>query len=169
MKRAALGAMAFALGLAVSVNGADAQDKMRDVKDRPAYTLETGHVDSKYVIGMKVNTPDGKHVGEIDQLIVNTRDGKVSHAIVGLGGFAGVGEQHVVVPWSQVKIQADSKDRKEMVATIDRAALDSARRYSRDARDRAPAASPATAPAGDRDRDRVPNKVDRAPNNPNKQ
>jgi sporulation protein YlmC with PRC-barrel domain len=168
MKRVALTALAFALGLTVSVNGAMAQDKMRDVKDRAVFTLDSGHVDSKHVIGMKVKTPDGKHVGEIDQLIINVRDGKVSHAIVGLGGFAGVGERHVVVPWSEVKLQADRNDRKDMIAMIDRAALDSARRYSRDVRDRVPAASPATAPAADRDRDGVPNRIDRAPNNPDK-
>jgi sporulation protein YlmC with PRC-barrel domain len=164
MKRAGLTALVLAFGVAVSVNGAAAADKARDAKDRAAFTLATGQVDSKHLIGMKVNTPDGKHVGEIDQLIFNVKDGKVSHAVVGLGGVAGVGEQQVVVPWSQVKIQTN-RDRKDMAATIDRTVLDSARRYSRDARDVAPAASPST----DKDRDGAPNSVDRAPRNPNKQ
>ena len=168
MKSVAVAAMALALGLAVAGNGVAADEpKMRDMKDRAAYTLDRGHVDTKHVIGMKVNTPDGKQVGEIDQLIMSVKDGKVSHAVVGLGGVAGVGERHVVVPWSQVKIQT-AMDRKDMVATIDRAALDSAPRYSRDARDRAPAASPATAPAADRDRDGAPNRMDRAPSQPDK-
>ena len=169
MKRAIVSAVALALGLTASVQGVEAQDKMRDVKDRPAFTWEAGHVDSKKVIGMKVNTPDGKHVGEVDQLILDAKDGKISHAVVGLGGIAGVGEKHVVVPWSQVKIRTDRGDRDDMVATIDRAALDSAKRYTREGKDRTPAASPATAPAGDRDRDGVRNRSDRAPNNPNKQ
>jgi sporulation protein YlmC with PRC-barrel domain len=167
MKRPVLSAVVIAVGLAVSVNGALAADKMRDAKDRAAFTLDSGHVDSKHVIGMKVETPDGKHVGEIDQLIVDTKDGKISHAVVGLGGLAGVGEQHVVVPWSQVKIGSKS-DRNHMVAMIDRAALDGARRYSGESRAAAPAASPSTAPAADRDRDGVPNRVDRAPNNQDK-
>ena len=165
MKRAGLTALALAFGVTVSVSGAAAADKARDVKDRAAFTLASGQVDSKHLIGMKVNTPDGKHVGEIDQLIFSVKDGKVSHAIVGLGGIAGVGERQVVVPWSEVRIQTN-RDRKDMVATIDRTALDNARRYSRDV---APAASPATAPAADRDRDGASNRVDRAPNNPNKQ
>jgi len=169
MKRAVFTAMALAFGLAASVHGAEAQDKMRDVKDRPAFTWEAGHVDSKKVIGMKVNTPDGKHAGEIDQLIVDAKDGKISHAVVGLGGVAGIGEKHVVVPWSQVKIQAERGDRDDMVATIDRTALDSAKRYTREGKDRGPAASPATAPSGDKDRDGVRNRSDRAPSNPNKQ
>ena len=76
----------------------------------------------------------------------------------------------MVVPWSHVKIRPD-KDGKE-VAMIDRAALDSAPRYTADRdrdRDRTGAASPRTSPSGDRDRDGVSNKYDRAPNNPNKQ
>jgi sporulation protein YlmC with PRC-barrel domain len=164
MMRAGLTALAVAFGVAVSVNGAAAADKPREVKDRAAFTLATGQVDSKHLIGMKVNTPDGKHVGEIDQLIFNVKDGKLSHAVVGLGGVAGVGERQVVVPWNQVRIQTN-RDSKDMAATIDRTVLDSARRYSRDARAVTPAASPAT----DRDRDGAPNRVDRAPSNPNKQ
>ena len=165
MKRAAFAALAFAVGLGVSVDGAVAADKMRDSKDRAAFTMDKSQLDSKHVIGMKVNTPDGKHVGEIDQLIMSVKDGKVSHAVIGLGGVAGVGEQHVVVPWSKVKVQANENDRKDMVAIVDRTSLDSARRYTSDAA----AASPATAPSGDKDRDGVSNRADRAPSNPNKQ
>jgi sporulation protein YlmC with PRC-barrel domain len=165
MKRVALAALALAFGV-VSVDGAVAADKMKDVKDRAAFTMDSMHVDSKAIVGMKVNTPDGKHVGEIDRLIVNAKDGKVSHAVVGLGGVAGVGESQVVVPWSQVKIRAEKNDPKDRIAVIDRAALDSARRF---AGDKGGSASPATAPAADKDADGVKNRADRAPSNPNKQ
>jgi len=161
-------ATGLALGLALSANGVQAADE-RPMKDRAAFTVDSGHMDSKHLIGMKVNTPDDKHVGEIDQLIVNTRDGKVSHVVVGLGGLAGVGEKHVVVPWSQVKMRHEGRDRDKGVAIIDRATLDGAPRYVRAERDRTPAASPSTAPSADRDRDGVPNRLDRAPNNPSKQ
>jgi sporulation protein YlmC with PRC-barrel domain len=168
MKTSALTAVALALGLAFSVNGAMAQDNPRMTNKARAYTLDSAHIDSKHLVGMTVNTPDGKRAGEIEHLIVNMKDGKVSHAIVGLGGLAGVGERHVVVPWSQLKLRAEGADRKDMVAVIDRATLDSAPRYTRTDRG-APAASPATAPAADRDRDGVSNRNDRAPRNPNKQ
>lgn len=164
MKSSALMAVALTLGLGLSANGVLAADK--PMKDRAAFTVDSAHMDSKHLIGMKVTTPDDKNVGEIDQLIVKTSDGKISHAVIGLGGFVGLGERHVVVPWSDVKIR---NDRKDMVAVIDRAILDNAPRYTRGDRDRTPAASPATAPAADRDRDGTPNRMDRAPNNPNKQ
>jgi sporulation protein YlmC with PRC-barrel domain len=166
MKTSALAAMALTLGLALTANGVYAQD--RPMKDRALFTTDAVHMDSKHLIGMKVNTPDDKHVGEIDHLIVNMRDGKVSHAVVGLGGLAGVGEKHVVVPWSQVKIRHEGRDRKDHVAIIDRTALDAAPRYTGVDRDRAPAASPSM-PGRDRDRDGTPDRLDRAPRNPAKQ
>src|SRR6266436_9906947 len=113
MKTFAAVAAALMLGLTFTAGGALADE--RPMKDRAAFNMDRAHMDSKHLIGMKVNTPDDKHVGEIDQLIVNMRDGKVSHAIVGLGGIAGVGERHVVVPWSQVKIR-ESRDRKDAMA-----------------------------------------------------
>jgi sporulation protein YlmC with PRC-barrel domain len=167
MKTSALAAVALTLGLALTTNGVYAQD--RPAKDRPAFTMDSAHMDSKHLIGMKVNAPDGKHVGEIDQLLFNMKDHKITHAIVGLGGLVGVGEKHVVVPWSQVKITHDGKDRKDMVAVIDRNALDAAPRWTGVDRDRVPAASPSTTPGRDRDRDGTPDKLDRAPNNPAKQ
>lgn len=70
------------------------------------------------------------------------KDGKVSHAIVGVGGVAGVGERHVVVPWSRVKVRHEGNDRKDGFAVIEHATLDNAPRYTRVDRDRVPAASP---------------------------
>jgi sporulation protein YlmC with PRC-barrel domain len=166
MKTSALTAMALAVGLAVSVNGAMAEDKVKTTNG--AFTVDRAHMDTKHLEGMTVNTPDGKRAGEIEHLIVKMSDGKITHAIIGFGGIAGVGEKKVVVPWSQVKIRRNESDRKD-VAVIDRATLDAAPRYTRVDRDRAPAASPATSPSGDKDKDGVRNKDDRAPSNPAKQ
>ena len=163
MKKMMVTALALAIGL-FAVDGYAADTK---VGDRPAFKMETNHLDSKKVVGMRIKGADGKDLGEIDQLIVNMGSGKITHAIVGLGGLAGVGERHVVVPWSELKF---TRDGDRTVATIDRAKLETAPRFTRDSdRDRVPAASPATAPNADRDRDGVRNKTDRAPDNPKKQ
>ncbi len=168
MKKVALTAAALVFGMSVvSTSFAADPPKARDVKDRAAFSVDAAHMDTKHLVGLKVLTPDGKHVGEIDHLIMHTKDGKVSHAIVGVGGVGGIGERQVVVPWKQVRIGRD-KDGRGMAATIDRAALDAAPRYTRVDRDGAPAASPATAPARDRDGDGVRNRSDRAPDNPKK-
>jgi sporulation protein YlmC with PRC-barrel domain len=187
MKKLAVTALAVALAFSGISSAAADSDRARDGKDRArdaqgrVWKADAAHVDSNDLIGMKVRTPDGKNAGEIDQLIVNTKDGKVTHAVIGVGGVAGIGERKVVVPWSQLTLARDQKDRDDVIVTIDRAALDRAPRYESRDRDRPAAASPATdrdrdrlrdRPAGaaaDRDRDGVRDRSDRAPANPNKQ
>src|SRR5688500_17306988 len=160
MKKALLTAVALGVSVTFAANGYAADTK--PAKDRTAWTADANHVESKKIIGMRVNGPDGKRIGEVDQVIVDTKSGKLSHVVLGIGGMAGVGETRVVVPGSQLKLMADSDNRDRMVAVIDRATLDSAPRYSARAngdRDRVPAASPRT----DKDRDGTPNVRDRAP------
>ncbi|MGH7312308.1 MAG: PRC-barrel domain-containing protein [Candidatus Rokuibacteriota bacterium] len=122
------------------------RDTQRDARG-PAWQKPAEAVESGKLIGARVRGADGKDVGEIDQLIVS-KDGKVSHVVVGKGGVAGIGETKVVVPWSEVKMSWD-RDRDNPVITMDAAALDRAPRYERRAAregDRPPAASPATTP-----------------------
>jgi len=161
MKKLIVTALALTIGL-FAVDG-----YAGDTKAGAVYKMDANHLDSKKVICMRIKGADGKDLGEIDQLIMNMSSGKITHAIVGLGGLAGVGEKHVVVPWSDLKF---TRDGDKTVVTMDRAKLEAAPRFTRDSdRDRVPAASPATAPRGDRDRDGVSNKNDRAPDNPKKQ
>ena len=113
---------------------------------RPAWAPEAGEVDSSKIIGMRVKTAsDNKDAGEIDRLIVNPSDGKISHAIMGKGGVLGVGETKLALKWSDLKIQRDPDNANKWVAIVDRAKLDTAPRYeARKDRDTTPAASPGT-------------------------
>lgn len=121
--------------------------QMQRDTQRQAWQKPADAVESNKLIGARVKGADGKDVGEIDALIVDT-DGKVSHVVVGRGGVAGIGETKVVVPWSDVKMSWD-RDRDNPVITMDSTALERAPRYERGAirdRERTPAASPATTP-----------------------
>ncbi|HET9492198.1 MAG TPA: PRC-barrel domain-containing protein [Methylomirabilota bacterium] len=121
--------------------------QMQRDTQRQAWQKPADAVESNKLIGAKVKGADGKDVGEIDALIVDT-DGKVSHVVVGRGGVAGIGETKVVVPWSDVKMSWD-RDRDNPVITMDSTVLERAPRYERGAirhRERTPAASPATTP-----------------------
>jgi sporulation protein YlmC with PRC-barrel domain len=112
-------------------------------RDRQTWMMPQGAVESKKVIGARIKDASGKDIGEIEQLIVSQNDGKVTHAVIGAGGLAGVGEKKVVVPWSDVKMRQDGN---KWVATLDKATLDQAPRFeSREStRERSPSASPST-------------------------
>jgi sporulation protein YlmC with PRC-barrel domain len=115
-------------------------DKARDV-----YKAPDGVVESSRIIGTKIKNSAGKDLGEIEQLVVDTKVGKVTHAVIGKGGVLGVGETKVVVPWSSVALRADPDNRDRLMVTMEQSTIDAAPRWDRRAAgtDRtAPAASP---------------------------
>jgi sporulation protein YlmC with PRC-barrel domain len=113
---------------------------------RQAWAWPSTAVEGKQIVGMKVKNDQGKDVGEIDQLIVDPGAGKITHVVLGRGGVLGVGEQKVVLAWSDLKIQPDATNRHRRVAMVDQSKLDSAPRYEA-RRDTTPAASPTTTPS----------------------
>jgi hypothetical protein len=122
----------------------DRQDRDRQDKDkqRQAWHQPQGALEANRVIGAKVRSGD-RDLGSIDQLIIDQQDGRVTHAIVSMGGVVGFGATKVVVPWSAVKL--DTHDGGRLTASVDQNTLDTAPRYEqRQAadRDRSPAASP---------------------------
>lgn len=58
----------------------------------------------KQILGENVYNNIGEKVGEINDLIV-TPNKALSYAIVGVGGFLGVGEHEIAVPVGQLKQQ----------------------------------------------------------------
>jgi hypothetical protein len=166
MKRLLAGFVAVLLAapLAVSAQTTPADKTARDTK-APAWRNDAGLHETKDIIGTRIKNAEGKDIGEIDQLLID-RNGKVSHAVIGLGGFAGIGEKKVVVPWSDLKFAPVSAGKKSSI-TMDQSTLESAPHYERTAV--APAASPSTRPTvSDSDRDGKSNRTDKAPLDPNK-
>jgi hypothetical protein len=58
----------------------------------------------KQVLGKTVYNENNEKVGRIDDLII-APDSAVSFAIIGAGGFAGVGRHDVAIPVQQIKLQ----------------------------------------------------------------
>jgi len=53
------------------------------------------------LIGLNVYNNDSEKIGDISELIVD-RAGKIEAIVVGAGGFLGLGEHDVAVPYSQI-------------------------------------------------------------------
>jgi len=62
----------------------------------------------KQVLGKTVYNESNQKVGAIDDLII-APDRAVSFAIIGAGGFAGLGRHDVAIPVTQLKQAADGK------------------------------------------------------------
>lgn len=61
-----------------------------------------------------VRGANGNVVGEISNIILNN-DGEPSHAVVAFGGFLGLGEDRVAIPYSKLKTQVELTDTDDMM------------------------------------------------------
>lgn len=59
------------------------------------------------LLGSNVRNPEGKEIGQIKQLMIDPHTGRVMYAVVAMGGFLGMGEKTVVVPWNAVVVARD--------------------------------------------------------------
>ena len=69
---------------------------------------------SSKLVGTSVYGPDNKSIGSIDDLIVDQK-GAIKAAVIGVGGFLGVGQKDVAVPFEALQIQ-----RKQNSSSIDK-------------------------------------------------
>jgi sporulation protein YlmC with PRC-barrel domain len=52
--------------------------------------------------GTDVHGTDNQKIGDVEELLVD-KDGKVHAVVVGVGGFLGIGEKNVAIPYDQVQ------------------------------------------------------------------
>ena len=65
-----------------------------------------GLIGSDKVEGTWVHRPDGEHIGHIARLMIGKRDGRVAYAILGFGGFLGLGRNYYPLPWTSLVFDA---------------------------------------------------------------
>ena len=70
--------------------------------------VTTGWSAKRQVLGKTVFNDGGDGIGKVNDIIV-APDKAVSYAIIGAGGFLGVGRHDVAIPVSQIKQQSDGK------------------------------------------------------------
>lgn len=79
-------------------------------------TMSAGEMLASKLIGLSVTNPAGEELGDINDLVVD-QSGKPVVAIIGVGGFLGMGEKNVGVPFDRLEITMNED--KERVARID--------------------------------------------------
>jgi len=61
-----------------------------------------------WITGASVESPAGEKIGDIRDLIINEQ-GQITAAIIGVGGFLGIGEKQIAVDWAQLQIDYDGQ------------------------------------------------------------
>jgi len=58
------------------------------------------------LMGVDVYGADNQKIGDIDEVLVG-KDGRIQAVVVGVGGFLGIGQKDVAIPYDQVQWMAD--------------------------------------------------------------
>ena len=65
-------------------------------------TLARGWSAKKQILGKPVYNDHNERLGDVDDIII-APDKSLSYAIIGVGGFLGLGEHNVAIPFNQFK------------------------------------------------------------------
>ena len=67
-------------------------------------------VKASSIIGTNVVNPKGDSLGDIKEIVIDPRTGRVAYAVVSFGGFLGMGEKLFAIPFSAVKYNVTKND-----------------------------------------------------------
>lgn len=64
-------------------------------------------IGSDKVEGTSVYGADRNRIGSIERVMIDKISGKVSYAVLGFGGFLGLGNDHYPLPWQSLKYDTE--------------------------------------------------------------
>ena len=59
--------------------------------------------------GNDVFNQQNEDLGDIKEIMLNVRTGRISYAVLSYGGFLGLGDKLVAVPWQALKLDTENK------------------------------------------------------------
>jgi signal transduction histidine kinase/sporulation protein YlmC with PRC-barrel domain len=96
--------------------------------DRMSSARETT---SKDLIGKKVENQNGDNLGDVADLVIDRSSGRVSYAVLDVGGVLGVGEKRIAVPFAALQPKSGG-DRLVLNANVDKDRLKQAPEFRND-------------------------------------
>jgi sporulation protein YlmC with PRC-barrel domain len=60
------------------------------------------------MIGDDVRNLEGEHLGELKELMIDVRTGRVAYAVLSFGGILGIGDKLFAIPWEALSL--DNED-----------------------------------------------------------
>jgi sporulation protein YlmC with PRC-barrel domain len=114
-------AIAMALTLLTVPNMGSAQS----AKDQFVTVQPEGQTLASQFIGQPVTNDAGESVGSINDLLFD-KAGRIVNVVIGVGGFLGIGEKDVALPYSALSITADDKGKRVVRVSVSKDQLKAA-------------------------------------------
>ncbi|MGD9617831.1 MAG: PRC-barrel domain-containing protein [Alphaproteobacteria bacterium] len=79
-----------------------ATQRTAEAKAPALYEMKAGQWRASKLDGLDVYNPNNEKIGDISELVID-RSGRIQAVVIGVGGFLGIGEHLVAVPFEQVQ------------------------------------------------------------------
>lgn len=83
---------------------------------------------SSGLVGDDVHDQHGVQLGEIREIVLNMRSGRIGYAVLAFGGFLGLGERLLAIPWEALRLDSESR---YLVLDVNREVLEDAPIFDR--------------------------------------
>ena len=94
---------------------------------KSAQSQQQGQMRTSELIGAQVRDSQGKALGEIEDVVLDLRGGKVHAAVLSFGGILGMGEKNYAFPISQLK---PGKRKDQFTMNVDKQKLENAQGFA---------------------------------------
>ncbi len=81
------------------------------------------------LVGNDVYNKSAEDLGDIKEIMLDMRSGRVSYAVLSFGGFLGMGEKLFAVPWEALTLDTENK---RFTLDVERSRLESAPGFNKD-------------------------------------
>jgi hypothetical protein len=126
-KLLATAALVALMALPVHAQDAPAPAVEKAPAERSA-TLDASDVSAKALLNESVKNAANETIGDINDVLISG-DGKVAAVIVGVGGFLGMGEKNVALPYDQLVFAKDVGDDLVVTTSATKESLETAPEY----------------------------------------
>lgn len=79
--------------------------------------------------GDSVRNREGEDLGEIEEIMLDVRSGRVAYAVLSFGGFLGMGEKLFAIPWEALELDQENE---RFVLGVDQDTLENAPGFEED-------------------------------------
>ena len=83
-------------------------------------------ISASMVQGTPVCNAEGKKLGTVEDIMIDKLSGQVRYAVLGFGGFLGMGEKDVALPLSKINVTKDENNAMKLTIQASREELDAA-------------------------------------------
>jgi hypothetical protein len=110
------------------------------------YSHQPNEIRASKLIGTTVQNDANESIGKINEIILS-KDGKVAAAVIGVGGFLGMGEHEVAMSFESLRLSQDSNGKLLVVFNATKDSLKAAPAWTWTGSDRSSTSGTSTAPS----------------------